>query len=67
MDLLKFCCRFCDFDFVHSNFKVIQYLRLIIAFKLVLFHSSQILLLLKGKLDTIGANVCLQKSFDMKF
>ena len=44
MDLLKLCCRFCDLDFVHSNFKVIQYLRLTIAFKLVLSQSSQILL-----------------------
>ena len=41
VDLLKFCCRLCDLDFVHSNFKVIQYLMLIIAFKLVLSHSSQ--------------------------
>ena len=44
MDLLKLCCRFCDLDFVHSNFKVIQYLRLTITFKLVLSQSSQILL-----------------------
>ena len=44
MDLLKFCWHFCDLDFVHSNFKVIQYLRLTIAFKLVLSQSSQILL-----------------------
>ena len=44
MDLLKFCCRFCDLDFVHSDFKVIQYLRLTIAFKLVLSQSSKILL-----------------------
>ena len=36
VDLLKFCCCFCDLDFVHSNFKVIQYLTLTIAFKLVL-------------------------------
>ena len=33
MDLLKFCCSFCDLDFVHLNFKVIQYLRLTIVFK----------------------------------
>ena len=33
-----------DLNFKHSNFKVIQYLRLTIAFKLVLSHSSQILL-----------------------
>ena len=46
VDLLKFCCSFCDFVFVHSNFKVIQYLMLTIAFKLVLSQSSQILLLL---------------------
>ena len=44
MDLLKFCLSFCDLDFVHSNFKVIQYLWLTIAFKLVLSQSSQILL-----------------------
>ena len=44
VDLLKFCCSFCDLDIVHSNFKVIQYLRLAIAFKLVLSPSSQILL-----------------------
>ena len=44
VDLIKFCCRFRDLDFIHSNFKVIQYLRLTIAFKLVLSHSSQILL-----------------------
>ena len=36
VDVLKFSCRFCDLDFVHSNFKVIQYLRLTIGFKLVL-------------------------------
>ena len=44
MDLLKFCRSFCDLDFVHSDFKVIQYLKLTIAFKLVLSQSSQILL-----------------------
>ena len=44
IDELKFCCRFCDLDFVHSNFKVIQYLRLTIWFKLVLSQFSQILL-----------------------
>ena len=44
VDVLKFCCRFCDLDFVHSNFKVIQYLRLTIWFKLVLSQFSQILL-----------------------
>ena len=44
MDLIKFCSRFRELDFVHSNFKVIQYLRLTIAFKLVLSNSSQILL-----------------------
>ena len=44
VDLLKFCCCFCDLDFVHSNFKVIQYLRLTIAFKLVLSQSSLTLL-----------------------
>ena len=44
MDLLKFCCSFCDLDFVYSDFKVKQYLRLTIAFKLVLSQSSQILL-----------------------
>ena len=38
MDLLKFCCPFCDLDFVHSNFKVIQFLRFILS------QSSQILL-----------------------
>ena len=44
VDHFKFCCHFCDLDFVHSNFKVIQYLRLTTAFKLVLSQSSQILL-----------------------
>ena len=44
MDFLKFCCSFCDLDFVHSNFKVMQYPRLTIAFMLVLSQSSQILL-----------------------
>ena len=44
VDLLKFCCSFCDLDIVHSNVKVIQYLKLTIAFKLVLSQSSQILL-----------------------
>ena len=42
--LLYYCWCFCDLDFVHSNFKVIQYFRLTIAFKLVLNQSSQILL-----------------------
>ena len=42
MDILKFCCSFCDLDFVHSNFKVIQYLMFTIAFKLdVLSQSSK--------------------------
>ena len=45
MDLPNFCWCFCDLDFVHSNFKVIQNFRLTIAFKLdVLNQSSQILL-----------------------
>ena len=44
VDVLKFCCHFCDLDFVHSNFKVIKYLRLTIGFKLVLRQFSQILL-----------------------
>ena len=34
VDVLKFCCHFCDLGFVHSNFKVIQYFRLTIGFKL---------------------------------
>ena len=46
VDLLKFCSHFRDLDFVYSNFKVIQNLRLTFAFKLVLSHSSQILLTL---------------------
>ena len=44
VDVLKFCFRFCDLDFVHSNFMVIQCLRLTIGFKLVLSQFSQILL-----------------------
>ena len=44
MAVLKFCCPFCDLDFVHSNFKVIQYLRLSIGLKLVLSQFSEILL-----------------------
>ena len=44
MDLLKFCCCVCDLDFVFSNFKIIPYLSIIIAFKLVLRESFQILL-----------------------
>ena len=50
VDLLKFCCPFCDLDFVHSNFKFIQYLRLTIAFKLVLsqFFSNFVAALQSG-------------------
>ena len=44
VDVLKFCCRFCDLDVVHSNFKIILYLKLTIAFKLVFSQFSQILL-----------------------
>ena len=64
MDLIKFCYSFCDLDFVHSNFKVIQYLRLTIAFKLVLSQSSQILLpLCNPAIPSLAVSCYAVKSF----
>ena len=60
MDFLKFCCRLCDLDFVHSDFKVIQHLRLTIAFKLVLSQSFQIwLLLCNPSIPSLGFFCCM--------
>ena len=63
MDLLKFCFCLCDLDFVHSDGKVIQYLRLTIAFKLVLSQSSQIWLPLCNPAIPSLAVSCLSDKF----